>query len=323
VLLEACHRLVVLGLIFQRPPKALPPVAEAGPAQTVRRHRLWQVDRGGLFRDPAALARAFVPAACRSTRLYFHFGRASSPWRNRWLIAPFYWDVQCLAAPKRLLMARRRRAPGTIVFSSSATLYGLPETVAHPGNAPLRPSIPMATGKGRRRAELLADVGGQRRRLRNRPCLRYFNPRGLPTPVAASAKTPAAIPNNLFPIPHPGGEGRPHLESFGHGLANRDGTGGATLHPRLMDWLRVTARSSTSCLAEAPQHLIPQPRQLEPGPFVLELVQRLERALRVTRSPTDSWRGARRAMWAIHGGGIPPWPAKRLGLVAKPQSRTR
>jgi UDP-glucose 4-epimerase len=84
----------------------------------------------------------------------------------------------------------------TLVFSRSATLYGMPEQVPIPETAPIRPISPYGHSKAAVE-QLLADLPASEPDWRIAR-LRYFNPVGL-TPAAISAKPLAASPATYSP----------------------------------------------------------------------------------------------------------------------------
>jgi UDP-glucose 4-epimerase len=108
-----------------------------------------------------------------------------------------------------------------LVFSSSATVYGIPETVPIGEDAPLGAINPYgATKLGiERMLEDIASTGQWRIAL-----LRYFNPVGA-HPSGEIGEDPAGIPNNLMPFIMQVAVGlRDHLNVFGDDYDTPDGT---------------------------------------------------------------------------------------------------
>ncbi len=111
----------------------------------------------------------------------------------------------------------------TLVFSSSATVYGNPESVPVPESAPIRPTNPY----GRTKA-MLEDI------LRDLQIsdptwdiaiLRYFNPIGA-HPSGLIGEDPNGIPNNLLPYIAQVAVGKlPYISVFGADYPTPDGTG--------------------------------------------------------------------------------------------------
>jgi UDP-glucose 4-epimerase len=117
-----------------------------------------------------------------------------------------YWDVNVVGT-QRLLSAMDKHHCRTMVFSSSATLYGYPDQVPIPETLRSNRSIPMVPANTPQKA-LLADVAGCSGKAEPIQAsegdwriarLRYFNP-SEPTPVAALGKTPTASPTICSPF---------------------------------------------------------------------------------------------------------------------------
>lgn len=122
-----------------------------------------------------------------------------------------------------LVRAMQKADVSTIVFSSSATVYGVPEGCPIPETAPVRPETPY--GRTKFMAEqILLDLlhadGSMRVAI-----LRYFNPVGA-HPSGLIGESPLGVPNNLMPYIGQVADGtRPHLNIFGNDYPTRDGTG--------------------------------------------------------------------------------------------------
>ena len=111
----------------------------------------------------------------------------------------------------------------TIVFSSSATVYGDPETVPIPEDAPLWPTNPYGWTK-LMVEQILTDAAVSRPSLRV-ALLRYFNPAGA-HPSGHIGEDPHGIPNNLMPYLLQVAVGRrDELLVFGDDYDTPDGTG--------------------------------------------------------------------------------------------------
>ena len=122
-----------------------------------------------------------------------------------------------------LLQAMREANVKTLVFSSSATVYGdpkyLPIDEAHPTSA--------TNPYGRTKLhieEMLTDVAGSDESWRI-ACLRYFNPVGAHA-SGLIGEDPNGIPNNLMPYIAQVATGKlPQLNVFGDDYDTPDGTG--------------------------------------------------------------------------------------------------
>ena len=122
-----------------------------------------------------------------------------------------------------LLQAMESAGVDRLVFSSSATVYGDPETVPITEDAPLRVTNPY--GRSKLVVEqLIGDLCASRPAF-NAVLLRYFNPAGA-HPSGRIGEDPAGIPNNLMPYVAQVAVGqRERLRVFGGDYPTRDGTG--------------------------------------------------------------------------------------------------
>jgi UDP-glucose 4-epimerase len=122
-----------------------------------------------------------------------------------------------------LLRAMQRHQVKKLVFSSSATVYGLPERVPITEDFPLSATNPY--GRTKLFLEyILRDASVADASLRV-SLLRYFNPAGA-HPSGRIGEDPAGIPNNLMPFVAQVAVGRrPALSVFGGDYPTKDGTG--------------------------------------------------------------------------------------------------
>lgn len=113
----------------------------------------------------------------------------------------------------------------TIVFSSSATVYGDPETLPLTEEAWTGIDLANPYGKTKRIIEeILFDAAAANPNLRV-VSLRYFNPVGA-HPSGLIGEDPAGIPNNLMPIVSRVAIGKmPQLSIYGEDYDTPDGTG--------------------------------------------------------------------------------------------------
>ncbi len=133
-----------------------------------------------------------------------------------------YYDNN-LVATMVLLDVMRRHHVRQLVFSSSATVYGEPETIPLPESAALRPVNPY--GRTKLMVEkLLKDVQASDPSWRI-AILRYFNPVGA-HPSGLIGEDPSDIPNNLMPYISKVAAGvLPQLRVYGNDYPTPDGTG--------------------------------------------------------------------------------------------------
>ncbi|MFY7065649.1 UDP-glucose 4-epimerase GalE [Nocardiopsis changdeensis] len=151
-----------------------------------------------------------------------------------------------------LVEAMDARGVRNLVFSSSATVYGDPETVPIPEDAPLSATNPYGATKlfGER---ILGDLAAADPRW-HIVSLRYFNPVGA-HPSGLIGEDPQGTPNNLLPyIAQVAAGRREFLQVFGDDYDTADGTG-------VRDYLHVVdlARGHLVALhhlADAPGHRV-------------------------------------------------------------------
>jgi UDP-glucose 4-epimerase len=130
-----------------------------------------------------------------------------------------------------LLEAMRDHGVRNLVFSSSATVYGTPESVPVLESSAIHPVNPYGQTKAMVE-QVLSDLCASDSSWRI-ACLRYFNPAGA-HPSGLLGEDPADQPNNLMPYLVEVAEGRrPHLNIFGNDYPTIDGTG-------MRDYIHVT-----------------------------------------------------------------------------------
>ncbi|MEM7272091.1 MAG: UDP-glucose 4-epimerase GalE [Actinomycetota bacterium] len=122
-----------------------------------------------------------------------------------------------------LLEQMRASEVWDLVFSSSATVYGDPETLPIPEGARLQPTNPYGRTK-LMIEDICRDVAASDQRWRI-SLLRYFNPVGA-HPSGEIGEDPTGRPNNLVPYVMQVAVGRrEHLEVYGDDWDTADGTG--------------------------------------------------------------------------------------------------
>jgi UDP-glucose 4-epimerase len=269
VLLQAGHSLVVLDNFANSSPEALRRVAElaglsddaAAPSERL------QVIAGDI-RHPDDLDRALATPAPGGGPIdgVIHFAGLKAVGES--VQQPLrYWDVN-VNGSRLLLEAMQRHGCRTLVFSSSATLYGFPETVPIPETAPVQPINPYGHTKAAVE-QLLADVNASESGWRMAR-LRYFNPVGA-HPSGRIGEDPDGIPNNLFPFISQVAVGRrQQLQVFGGDWPTPDGTG-VRDYIHVMD-LAEGHRAALERLLSHPPELLTLNLGSGQGISVLELV---------------------------------------------------
>jgi UDP-glucose 4-epimerase len=265
VLLEAGHSLVVLDNFTNSSPEALRRVAEL--AGTAAGDRLQVVE--GDIRSSSDLERAFGAGPIEAV---IHFAGLKAVGES--VAQPLhYWDVN-VAGSRCLLAAMQAHGCRTIAFSSSATLYGLPEQVPIPESARVQPINPYGHTKAAVE-QLLADLAASEPGWRIAR-LRYFNPVGA-HPSGRIGEDPNGPPNNLFPFVSQVAVGRrPQLQVFGGDWPTPDGTG-VRDYIHVMDLAEGHRAAVEHLLAHGPQ-LLTLNLGSGSGHSVLEVVRAFEQA---------------------------------------------
>lgn len=210
VLLEAGYDVIVLDNLCNSNAASLDRVAEIS-----GRSPLWV--RGDI-RDSGCLDRVF---AGNQVRAVMHFAGLKAVGES--VEHPLDYYENNVVGSLSLLAAMERAGVETIVFSSSATVYGDPASVPIREDFPLAPASPYGWTK-RFVEQMLTDW--QRAAATRGVCLlRYFNPVGA-HPSGRIGEDPQGPPNNLMPYVAQVAVGvREKLRVFGNDYDTPDGTG--------------------------------------------------------------------------------------------------
>ena len=204
--------------------------------------RLYQGD----IRDPTALDRIFAE---NSIEAVLHFAASSLVGESMEKPLPYFNNN--VHGMQTLLEAMLRHDVDKIVFSSTAAVYGEPESVPISEDAPTRPTNPY--GESKLMMERIMDWAGRAHGMRS-VVLRYFNVAGaLPGGEIGEDHRPES---HLIPLilQVPLGQ-RPHITVFGEDYPTPDGTcvrdyldvmDLADAHMRALDHLR-RGRESVVC----------------------------------------------------------------------------
>ena len=122
-----------------------------------------------------------------------------------------------------LLQAMQETGLRQLIFSSSATVYGIPEYLPYDEN---HPTVPINSyGRTKLQVEnILRDLAKSDQSW-SISCLRYFNPVGAHE-SGLIGELPKGIPNNLMPYVCQVASGKlPYLKIFGDDYETPDGTG--------------------------------------------------------------------------------------------------
>ena len=216
VLLEAGLRVIVLDNLDNSSVVALERVAELVPAAA---ERLVFVE--GDLREPHDLDRAFGHAGDGARiEAVVHFAGLKAVGES--VEVPLRYYDNNVAGTVQLLYTMERHDVRDLVFSSSCTVYGEPDTVPIDEDTPLGASSPYGRTK-LHIEEMLRDVAATGAGWRI-ALLRYFNPVGA-HPSGLIGEDPIGIPNNLMPYIMQVAVGRrDHLTVHGGDYPTPDGT---------------------------------------------------------------------------------------------------
>ena len=133
-----------------------------------------------------------------------------------------YYDIN-VGGSISLLAAMSKAECNTIVFSSSATVYGDPQYLPYDEEHPTNPVNPY--GRSKLIIENIIKDWTKVDLKRRGTILRYFNPVGAHE-SGLIGEEPIGIPNNLMPYIAQVGDGRrEYLSIFGNDYETADGTG--------------------------------------------------------------------------------------------------
>ena len=155
---------------------------------------------------------------------------------------PLEYYANNLGGLLNLCFAMREHGCRSLVFSSSATVYGDPQQLPITEEAPLKATNPYGATK-LMSEDILRDLVRSDATWKV-ALLRYFNPVGA-HPSGRMGEDPSGIPNNLMPYVTQVAVGkRAKLQVFGNDYPTADGTG-------VRDYIHVTdlARAHVAALA--------------------------------------------------------------------------
>ena len=172
----------------------------------------------GDIRDTLTCAKALRDYNCKSV---IHFAGLKAVGESQ-SNALEYYDVNVIGS-HRLIEAMRDVGVDRLIFSSSATVYGMPEKLPLDESHSLAPVNPY--GQTKLVVEnMISDIAKSSMDLRY-GILRYFNPVGADV-SGMIGEDPRGTPNNLMPIIAQVGVGRREaLSIFGDDYQTVDGTG--------------------------------------------------------------------------------------------------
>lgn len=258
-LLEAGHEITVIDNLCNSSEIALERVQEiTGKSLAFIR---------GDIRNPADLDRALSGGA----DAVIHFAALKAVGES--CEKPLEYFDNNIGGTITLLRAMEGAGVRRLVFSSSATVYGDPDSVPVTEDSPLRVTNPYGRTK-LVMEELIRDCC-QADSAMSAVLLRYFNPVGA-HPSGRIGEDPSGIPNNLMPYVAQVAVGRrERLQVFGGDYATPDGTG-------VRDYIHVMdlAQAHVCALAYGQAHTGARAINVGTGRgySVLELVRAFEQA---------------------------------------------
>tara|TARA_S200000501_G_scaffold378932_1_gene445116 strand:- start:5904 stop:6950 length:1047 start_codon:yes stop_codon:yes gene_type:complete len=178
----------------------------------------------GDIRDITLLRKIFLEEKSKSEPIsgVIHFAGLKAVGES--VINPLeYWDVN-VNGSRVLFKVMDEFTCRTIVFSSSATIYGLPDSVPINEKSALNPINPYGRTKSTVES-ILNDLYFSNKDKWKIANLRYFNPVGAHS-SGFIGEDPKDIPNNIFPIICQVASGkREKIRIFGDDWPTEDGTG--------------------------------------------------------------------------------------------------
>lgn len=194
----------------------------------------------GDVRDRAALDRLFAQHCIQEV---IHFAALKAVGES--VAQPLRYYEHNVGGTVALLQAMRTAGVHSLVFSSSATVYG------DPASLPIREDFPLSATNpyGRSKLwieEMLADLDRAEPGQWSLARLRYFNPVGAHE-SGLIGEDPRDIPNNLMPYVSQVAIGqRQQLSVYGDDYATPDGTG-VRDYIHVTDWRAATWRRCAIC----------------------------------------------------------------------------
>ena len=178
----------------------------------------------GDIRDKKILDNIFLESIKRSKNIDIVIHLAGLKSVSESLNNPLhYWDVNVLGT-LNLLLTMKEYECYSLVFSSSATIYGLSDSVPMSEDHKISPINPYGETKVAIE-KMFFDLYNSNTNLWKICSLRYFNPVGA-HPSGLIGEEPIGIPNNLFPFLTQVAIGRQKLLNvFGDDWDTKDGSG--------------------------------------------------------------------------------------------------
>ena len=221
LLTEAGHDLIVIDSFVNSSPLALKGVCEIAKITSQSTDRRLKVVKGDV-RNKATLEKIFTEAVKEDRKIdaVIHFAGLKSVHES--LEKPLkYWDAN-VSGSCCLLSAMNKYNCRTLIFSSSATIYGAPDSLPITEKETITPINPYGNTKAAIE-KILFDLTNMNDNWRI-ASLRYFNPVGA-HPSGQIGESPLGTPQNLFPFISQVASGeRKTLKIYGGDWPTADGT---------------------------------------------------------------------------------------------------
>ena len=209
-LIQSGHEIVVVDNLCKSNPESLNRVQQL----TGKTLKFYEGD----VRDEALLEKIFAENEIGSV---IHFAGLKAVGESVQLPILYYHNN--LTATFNLLNSMEKYGVNRIVFSSSATVYGMPKSVPISEDFPLSTTNPY--GETKLMIERILKDACVARPALSVCVLRYFNPVGAHE-SGLIGEDPRGIPNNLLPYVAKVAAGKlDYLRVFGNDYPTRDGTG--------------------------------------------------------------------------------------------------
>tara|TARA_Y100001968_G_scaffold330332_1_gene381927 strand:+ start:111 stop:1172 length:1062 start_codon:yes stop_codon:yes gene_type:complete len=223
VLLEQGYEIVVIDSFVNSSQKSLDKVIQILKTKGVIKNIKIEIVNGDI-RDEKLLDKLFLESINKGKPFYavIHFAGLKSV-RDSTINPLLYWDVNVNGAIKLLGIMNKYKCR-TMVFSSSATIYGLSGQKILLENSEINPINPYGVTKAvvEKLLKDIYDSNPSEWRIAN---LRYFNPIGAHS-SGMIGESPIGIPNNIFPYLTQVAAGRlDKLTIFGNDWPTTDGSG--------------------------------------------------------------------------------------------------
>tara|TARA_B100000579_G_scaffold224235_1_gene183485 strand:+ start:214 stop:1269 length:1056 start_codon:yes stop_codon:yes gene_type:complete len=223
ILLEKGYKIDVIDSYINSSPESLNRVREKAIINNRRSVENFNVFKGDL-RDASLLNKIFLDAEIEGLPIkgVIHFAGLKSVSES--IDNPLmYWDCN-VNSTLTLLKVMDKYNCRTIVFSSSATIYGFSNDDILDEKAPINPSNPYGRTKVAIE-QLLSNTFESNKEEWKIANLRYFNPIGA-HPLGFIGEDPLGVPNNIFPTITQVAKGRiKNLQIYGNDWPTADGTG--------------------------------------------------------------------------------------------------